>query len=120
MSEERSLTDDDVKAIVAELKTQLVHDFQMEVGKGVLSWVKRAAILLLILAAIYGFSKTGWLPKAGARGDGGKVPALIGKTVMRAVGVIPSGFTVIPPRDRPDDLMALAEKLDKLNEREAA
>lgn len=115
----RLLTDEDVSAIVTELKTQLVKDFQIEVGKGVLGWVKRAAILLLILAAVYGFAKTGWLPKMTPPDQKPVLPAAVGKVAMRAVGVVPKGFTVMPPHDTPGDILAMATELDRLNGGEA-
>lgn len=113
--DERTLTEDDVKAIVSELKSQLVKDFQIEVGKGVLGWVRRAAVLLLILLAVYGFSKTGWLPKASGRTTDVKVSAAIGKAAMKVAGVVPQGFTVLPPKDAPDELIKMAEEIDRLN-----
>ena len=51
---ERHLADEDVKAIVAELKSQLLKDFQLEVGRGVWGWVKKAAVLILLLLAVQG------------------------------------------------------------------
>ena len=56
MSDDRNLTDTDVEAIVAELKRQLVADFQLEVGKGLLGWVKKIFWWLLLLAAVYGMA----------------------------------------------------------------
>jgi hypothetical protein len=118
MDLDRSLTEADVKAIVSELKTQLVKDFQLEVGKGVLGWVKKALILLLILAALYGISGTQWFknaqPKTSEPGNR-PLPAIVGKAAMRAVGVVPQGFTVIPPQVAPDDLVAMAAEIDLLN-----
>lgn len=52
----RNLTERDVEAIVGELKRQLLADFQIEVGRGVLSWAKRAFWLLLLVLAVYGIS----------------------------------------------------------------
>lgn len=56
MSDDRNLTDTDVEAIVAELKRQLVADFQLEVGKGMLGWVKKVFWWLLLIAAVYGMA----------------------------------------------------------------
>lgn len=118
MDVDRLLTDDDVKAIVSELKAQLVKDFQVEVGKGVLGWVKKALVLLLILAALYGVSGTGWFTRAAPKlsaADKPTIPAIIGKAAMRVAGVMPAGFTVIPPHDIPPDMLALAQELDRRN-----
>lgn len=119
----RLLTDEDVSAIVTELKAQLVKDFQVEVGKGVLGWVKKALVLLLILAALYGVSGTSWFNRAAGKiGGGGErptIPAIVGKVAMRAAGVVPKGFTVIPPHNAPSDLVAMAAELDRLNGGEA-
>lgn len=52
----RNLTDEDVAAIVASLKGELVRDFYGEVGKGVWAWVKRALIFLLLFLAIQGMA----------------------------------------------------------------
>ena len=43
----RLLTDADVSAIVSELKRQLAEDFQLEVGRGVIAWLKRGLWLPL-------------------------------------------------------------------------
>lgn len=51
---DRLLTDADVKAIANELKAGLLRDLYQEAGKGMLFWVRRIAILLLLLLAIYG------------------------------------------------------------------
>lgn len=56
MSGERNLTEADVEAIVTELKSQIVNDFQLEVGRGLLGWVKKALFWLLLLAAVYGIA----------------------------------------------------------------
>jgi len=56
MSDERILSDEDVQAIVAELKKQLLADFQLEVGKGLLGWVKKIFWWLLLIAAVYGMA----------------------------------------------------------------
>lgn len=56
MSDERNLTEGDVEAIVMELKTQLLKDFQLEVGRGLLGWAYKAMWLLLLAAAVYGIA----------------------------------------------------------------
>lgn len=54
MSEDRNLTDDDVKAIVDGLKEKLMTDFYGEVGKGLWAWVKKALFVLLFILALQG------------------------------------------------------------------
>lgn len=56
MDENRRLTDDDVKSIVDELKRELFKDFQLEVAKGVLGWVKKAVVVILIYLALQGIA----------------------------------------------------------------
>ena len=56
MEPERNLTDDDVDAIVSELKRQLVRDFYGEVGRGVWGWVSKAFWALMLIAAVYGIA----------------------------------------------------------------
>ena len=54
---DRTLTDADVEAIVASLKSQLVSDFYGEVGRGVWYWCKKAFMGIVLLMAIYGMAK---------------------------------------------------------------
>ena len=54
MSDDRKLTDEDTIAVATELKRQLVQDFRLEVGMGVLALAKKALIWLLLILAIYG------------------------------------------------------------------
>lgn len=54
MSDDRKLTDEDTIAVATELKRQLVQDFRLEVGMGVLALVKKALIWLLLILAVYG------------------------------------------------------------------
>lgn len=118
LDQDRSLTEADVKAIVSELKTQLVQDFQIEVGKGVLGWVKKALFYLLLLAAVAGAFGSGWFKAAFNRiagNDKPVLPAIVGKAAMRAAGIMPRGFTVIPPHDTPDDMLAMAAEIERLN-----
>jgi len=53
---DRNLTDSDVEAIVTVLKEQVYADFKIEVANGILGWVKKAFIVMLILLAIQGMS----------------------------------------------------------------
>lgn len=50
----RNLTDEDVKAIVKQLKSELVTDFYGEVGRGVWAWVRKIIMWILLSLAIYG------------------------------------------------------------------
>lgn len=59
MSEDRNLTDADAQKVAEELKKLLVQDFYQEVGKGVWGWVKKVAVLILLLAAAYGIINDG-------------------------------------------------------------
>lgn len=52
----RKLTDDDVAAIVALLKQQLLTDFYGEVGRGVWGWVKKALFVILFVLALQGMA----------------------------------------------------------------
>lgn len=58
MSEPRNLTDADVEAIVAKLKTELAADVYGDLGRGVWAFVKKALIGLLLLLAIYGVASS--------------------------------------------------------------
>lgn len=61
MSDGRTLSDDDIKALVIALTDPvaeavmegLAEKLQLEVGKGVLAWIKRALIGMLIIFAAY-------------------------------------------------------------------
>jgi hypothetical protein len=61
MSDNRSLTDDDVKAIVTLLKTELVKDFYGNVGRGVWAWFQKIVFAALFAIAVYG-AAVGKLP----------------------------------------------------------
>lgn len=50
----RTLTDDDVKAIAEQIEDNITQRFQLNVGRGVLSFVKRALMHVLIILAAYG------------------------------------------------------------------
>lgn len=52
----RLLSDADVAAIVTKLKTELLSDFQVNVGKGVIDWIKKAVLVVLFALAIKGIS----------------------------------------------------------------
>lgn len=52
----RSLTDSDVDAIAAKVLQQLLERFQIEAGRGVLGFAKKALVVVLILLAIQGIS----------------------------------------------------------------
>ena len=53
---DRNLTPEDVRAIVEGLKSSILKDFKLEVANGVLGWVRKAFIVLLIFLAIQGMS----------------------------------------------------------------
>jgi len=57
MTENRNLTDEDVKAIVAKLKTELIEDFYGEVGRGVWGWVKKVFWAMVLILAVYGMAQ---------------------------------------------------------------
>lgn len=59
MSDDRNLTDRDAEAIASELKKQIMQDFKVEVGAGVLVLVKKSLIWILLLLAIYGITHSG-------------------------------------------------------------
>lgn len=52
--ENRNLTDDDVKAIVTRLKTEIVSDFYADVGRGVWALAKKALIWAVLVLAVIG------------------------------------------------------------------
>jgi hypothetical protein len=54
MSEERTLTDGDVKAIVDELERRATQRFQINIGRGVLGLAWKAGLYLAIWLAAYG------------------------------------------------------------------
>lgn len=55
--ENRNLTDEDVNAIVAQIKSELIDDFYGEVGRGVWGWAKRAFWSILLILAVYGMAQ---------------------------------------------------------------
>jgi hypothetical protein len=60
----RTLTDDDVEAIVDGLRNRIFTDLQLEVGRGVLVWLKKAVVMLMLVFAAYGLAHSvGDLPR---------------------------------------------------------
>ncbi len=53
---DRNLTDDDGRAIVGALKEEVYRDFKIEVANGILGYVQKALLLILILLAIQGMT----------------------------------------------------------------
>ena len=53
----RSLTEDDVNAVVDELERRIVERFFSNVGKGVWQLVWRALVALMVMLAAYGAIK---------------------------------------------------------------
>lgn len=53
MTEERTLTDADAEAIARKLKEQLAKELKLEVGGGVLGFVRTWTVRLLIAGMIY-------------------------------------------------------------------
>lgn len=56
MPDNRNLTDEDVKAIVEKLKTDIARDIYAEAGRGLWAWVRKAFFTLLIVFAVYSIS----------------------------------------------------------------
>jgi len=50
----RTLTEDDVKAIAAQIENGITQRFQLNVGRGVLALVWRVVLYTLIAIAAYG------------------------------------------------------------------
>lgn len=103
---ERNLTEGDVDAIVAKLKSQLMSDFQMSVGKGLLGWLWTWFWRLLIIMALYGVVRGQLMPE--------KPAAKLG------AAVIPKSapFTVVPSYNTPADMVAMAERIERMNRRD--
>lgn len=53
----RTLTDDDVQAIVDKLRADLVADFYGEIGRGAWAWIKKLILGLAFMLAVYGMSQ---------------------------------------------------------------
>lgn len=105
---DRNLTEGDVDAIVAKLKSQLMSDFQMSVGKGLLGWLWTWFWRLLIIAALYGVVRGQLMPERPA----GKIGA----------AVVPKSqsFTVVPNYNTPADMLVMAERIERMNRRDGA
>lgn len=56
MSDDRNLTDADVKAVAEEVRRGLIEELHLEVGKGVIGWIKKVVTAALIVAALYLYS----------------------------------------------------------------
>lgn len=56
MTDDRTLSDADVKAIVDGLKSSILKDFKIEVANGILGWIRKAFIVFLIFLAVQGIS----------------------------------------------------------------
>jgi hypothetical protein len=50
----RTLSDDDVKAIAAQIESGITQRFQLNVGRGVLGLVWKVVLYALIITAAYG------------------------------------------------------------------
>lgn len=101
---DRNLTEGDVDAIVAKLKSQLMNDFQMSVGKGLLGWLWTWFWRLLILAALYGLARGQLVPD--------RPSARVGAAVIPKSQ---ASFSVMPPQQTPADMLVMAKELDRRN-----
>lgn len=57
MKESRTLTDDDVAAIVVALRKEIMQDFYRDLGQGVWGWAKRVIFTTILMVAAYGVAK---------------------------------------------------------------
>jgi len=64
---ERTLSDEDVKAIVDGLEERLTDKFYRDVGKGVWAFVWKAIVGLILFVAAYGAVKGGGIPPIGGK-----------------------------------------------------
>lgn len=64
----RSLTDDDVAAIVDGLEERILSRMYLNAGKGILSLAWRAFLLILVALAIYGVVNGSHVSAAAAQG----------------------------------------------------
>jgi hypothetical protein len=55
--EPRNLTNADAREIAVQLKKQIMEDFKLEVGAGILALVKKALFYILLMLAIYGVTQ---------------------------------------------------------------
>lgn len=56
-SHRRLLSDQDVQAIVFELRKQLTEEFYNDLGRGLWAWIKKIAIGAVLALAAYGAAK---------------------------------------------------------------
>lgn len=67
MPDTRTLTDADILALVqalrkpvaTEIKNQMIDDFQLDLGRSVIVWARRATFSILIALAIWAASHAG-------------------------------------------------------------
>ena len=65
---QRSLTDDDVKAIVDGLEERILSRMYLNAGKGILSLAWRAFLIIVLALAIYGVVNGSHVTEAAAQG----------------------------------------------------
>ncbi|API60541.1 hypothetical protein BSL82_15660 [Tardibacter chloracetimidivorans] len=53
----RTLSDQDVQAIVFQLRQQLTDEFYNDLGRGLWAWIKKIAIGAILALAAYGAAK---------------------------------------------------------------
>jgi hypothetical protein len=119
---ERTLTDADVAEIVAKFKESLLKDLQLEAGKGLLFWARKAFWGVMIALALYGVFGDRLIPKAAAQRVGlGTKPAYAVEVVAHAiekqalVKLPPQKGKIrltVPPPDA--ELMNLARRLERM------
>ena len=56
-SEERTLTDADVRAIVDEMEQRMAARFYGDIGRGVWSMARKALLIAVVVIAAYGSTK---------------------------------------------------------------
>lgn len=71
MEEDRNLTEADVRAIVTLLWKEIARDFYAKAGEGFIALVKKGAIFLMILLALYGMLGDKTLLRHVAEASGG-------------------------------------------------
>lgn len=60
----RTLTDDDVSAIVTSLRAQIAEQFYKDLGRGVMGYLAKGLMIFVLIIAAYGAGK-GDLPFIG-------------------------------------------------------
>ena len=70
----RNITDADAAAIASQLKLQIMQDFRVEVGTGLLTLAKKAFFYVLLLLAVYGVTQTSGFFANIHMGNGGQTP----------------------------------------------